>query len=165
MMTHISSSPVAFRAFSAPYAPPDEALAAELLSAARLDDAQEKQIDATASTLISAIRARDSAFGGVEDLLHEYALSTPEGVALMMLAVPDDVTAGAGPKAGGTRPSAAFRAGADDLRQCRGGGRECQPHCRERGGRGRPLTIFPNNSFTGAAEARLCAISSPDRHV
>ena len=82
----------------APYAPPDEAIAADLLaSAARPADA-EARIDARARRLIEAIRARTGGLGGVEDFLHAYALSTKEGLALMVLAeallrVPDAETA------------------------------------------------------------------------
>ena len=80
------------------YAPPDEAIAAELLaSAARPADA-EARIDARARRLVEAIRARSGGLGGVEDFLHAYALSTKEGLALMVLAeallrVPDAETA------------------------------------------------------------------------
>ncbi|HJS61044.1 MAG TPA: proline dehydrogenase family protein, partial [Pseudolabrys sp.] len=82
----------------ASYAPPDEAIAAELLaSASRRSDA-EARIDARATRLVGAIRARTGGLGGVEDFLHAYALSTKEGLALMVLAeallrVPDAETA------------------------------------------------------------------------
>jgi RHH-type transcriptional regulator, proline utilization regulon repressor / proline dehydrogenase / delta 1-pyrroline-5-carboxylate dehydrogenase len=82
----------------APYAPPDEAIAAALLgSAVRSRDA-EARIDTRARRLVEAIRARTGMLGGVEDFLHAYALSTKEGLALMVLAeallrVPDAETA------------------------------------------------------------------------
>src|SRR3954447_16936953 len=84
--------------FSVPYAPEDRAMASRLLGAARLDPAQEERIDRTASRLIEAIRANDDPLGGVEDMLREFALSTKEGLALMVLAeallrVPDARTA------------------------------------------------------------------------
>src|SRR5206468_12518853 len=84
--------------FSAPYAPDDRAMAARLLRAVRLDAAQEARIDRTATGLIEAIRANDDPLGGVEDMLREFALSTKEGLALMVLAeallrVPDARTA------------------------------------------------------------------------
>ena len=84
--------------FEAPYAGDDAAIAARLLDSARLAPAQEARIDATALRLIQAIRGRDDRFGGVEDMLREYALSTKEGLALMVLAeallrVPDAATA------------------------------------------------------------------------
>ncbi len=82
----------------APYAPPDETIAKALLvSATRSDDA-EARIDVRAGRLVEAIRARTGGFGGIEDFLHAYALSTKEGLALMVLAeallrVPDAETA------------------------------------------------------------------------
>jgi RHH-type proline utilization regulon transcriptional repressor/proline dehydrogenase/delta 1-pyrroline-5-carboxylate dehydrogenase len=86
--------------FDAPYAADDRALAAGLLGAAPLGAGREARIDRTATRLIAAIRARDDRFGGVEDMLREYALSTQEGLALMVLAeallrVPDAATADA----------------------------------------------------------------------
>jgi len=84
--------------FSAPYAPDDRAIAARLLPSARLSAEQEVHIDRTATRLIAAIRANDDPLGGVEDMLREFALSTREGLALMVLAeallrVPDARTA------------------------------------------------------------------------
>jgi RHH-type proline utilization regulon transcriptional repressor/proline dehydrogenase/delta 1-pyrroline-5-carboxylate dehydrogenase len=84
--------------FSAPYAPDDRALAGPLLEAARLPQAAEARIDRTARRLIAAIRAEHGGVGGVEDMLREFALSTKEGLALMVLAeallrVPDAATA------------------------------------------------------------------------
>jgi RHH-type transcriptional regulator, proline utilization regulon repressor / proline dehydrogenase / delta 1-pyrroline-5-carboxylate dehydrogenase len=90
--------PSAFPPFDAPYAPDDRILAARLLETARLSAAQEQRIDRTATRLIDAIRANDDRLGGVEDMLREFALSTREGLALMVLAeallrVPDARTA------------------------------------------------------------------------
>src|SRR5262249_50522496 len=56
------------------------------------------RIDARARRLVEAIRARTGGLGGIEDFLHAYALSTKEGLALMVLAeallrVPDPETA------------------------------------------------------------------------
>src|SRR6516165_8967290 len=90
-----AASPARFRA---PYAPPDEEIAAGLLrEAARARDA-ERRIDVYARRLIEGIRARAGGLGGIEDFLHAYSLSTKEGLALMVLAeallrVPDSVTA------------------------------------------------------------------------
>ena len=86
--------------FSAPYAPDDAAIAARLLGTAKLSAAQEARIDRTATRLIESIRANDDPLGGVEDMLREFALSTKEGLALMVLAeallrVPDARTADA----------------------------------------------------------------------
>jgi RHH-type proline utilization regulon transcriptional repressor/proline dehydrogenase/delta 1-pyrroline-5-carboxylate dehydrogenase len=85
-------------AFHAPYAPPDEQIAAALLAQESRDTAGDRRIDALATRLIEAIRARSSGIGGVEDFLHAYSLSTREGLALMVLAeallrVPDTPTA------------------------------------------------------------------------
>src|ERR1700709_1466010 len=86
--------------FSAPYAADDGVIAAGLLARAAPDPAREMRIDRTASRLIEAIRATDDRLGGVEDMLREFALSTKEGLALMVLAeallrVPDARTADA----------------------------------------------------------------------
>jgi RHH-type proline utilization regulon transcriptional repressor/proline dehydrogenase/delta 1-pyrroline-5-carboxylate dehydrogenase len=84
--------------FRAAYAPADEALASDLLDAAGRSPEAEARIDARATRLVDAIRARRGRLGGVEDFLHAYALSTKEGLALMVLAeallrVPDAATA------------------------------------------------------------------------
>jgi RHH-type transcriptional regulator, proline utilization regulon repressor / proline dehydrogenase / delta 1-pyrroline-5-carboxylate dehydrogenase len=84
--------------FSAVYAPDDAGLAAKLLAVARLAPDQEARIDRTATRLIGAVRASEDRLGGVEDMLREFALSTKEGLALMVLAeallrVPDARTA------------------------------------------------------------------------
>lgn len=84
--------------FSAPYAPDDTEIAARLLQASHLSPPQEARIDRSATRLIEAIRKRDDRLGGVEDMLREFALSTKEGLALMVLAeallrVPDARTA------------------------------------------------------------------------
>ncbi|WP_376802342.1 bifunctional proline dehydrogenase/L-glutamate gamma-semialdehyde dehydrogenase PutA [Candidatus Raskinella chloraquaticus] len=85
-------------AFRTDYASPDEAIAVRLLREAGRDQAGEQQIDALATRLITAIRAKSGGLGGVEDVLREYSLSTKEGLALMVLAeallrVPDAATA------------------------------------------------------------------------
>lgn len=84
--------------FSAAYAPDDVATASALLEDSRLGAEQEARIDATATRLIEAIRSNDDPLGGIEDMLREFALSTREGLALMVLAeallrVPDARTA------------------------------------------------------------------------
>ena len=106
VMTSDSSS---FRLFVAPYAPDDGVIAARLLETARLSVGQDERIDRTATRLIDAIRANDDGLGGVEDMLREFALSTKEGLALMVLAeallrVPDARTAGM-PSRFASRPS------------------------------------------------------------
>src|SRR3954463_12530740 len=84
--------------FRAPYAPPDEALAQALLANAPRTADAEARIDARATRLVGAIRAKSGGLGGIEDFLREYSLSTREGLALMVLAeallrVPDAATA------------------------------------------------------------------------
>src|SRR3954453_20185852 len=84
--------------FRAPYGPPDDAIAAELLPQATRPAVAEHRIDAYAGHLIAGIRARAGGLGGIEDFLHAYSLSTKEGLALMVLAeallrVPDAATA------------------------------------------------------------------------
>jgi RHH-type proline utilization regulon transcriptional repressor/proline dehydrogenase/delta 1-pyrroline-5-carboxylate dehydrogenase len=84
--------------FTSPYAPDDKAIASRLLATTRLSAEQDARIDRTATRLIGAIRDTDDRLGGVEDMLREFALSTKEGLALMVLAeallrVPDARTA------------------------------------------------------------------------
>jgi RHH-type proline utilization regulon transcriptional repressor/proline dehydrogenase/delta 1-pyrroline-5-carboxylate dehydrogenase len=96
---HVMMSDIASRQqFRAPYAPDDRGIAARLLETAGLSTAQEERIDRVATRLIDTIRASDDRLGGVEDMLREFALSTKEGLALMVLAeallrVPDARTA------------------------------------------------------------------------
>jgi RHH-type proline utilization regulon transcriptional repressor/proline dehydrogenase/delta 1-pyrroline-5-carboxylate dehydrogenase len=88
----------AYPQFQAPYAPDDRILAGRLLEGAKSDPERDTRIDRTAAALIEAIRSNDDRLGGVEDMLREFALSTREGLALMVLAeallrVPDAGTA------------------------------------------------------------------------
>lgn len=94
----MSAAESVMRQFRAPFAPPDEQVAAGLLAGASRDESAENRIDARARRLVEAIRARAHGLGGVEDFLHAYSLSTKEGLALMVLAeallrVPDTATA------------------------------------------------------------------------
>src|ERR1700691_45497 len=94
----MKSDPASVPLFTAPYASDDGAIAARLVGAARFNAEQDKRIDRTAPRLIDAIRKHDDRLGGVEDMLREFALSTKEGLALMVLAeallrVPDARTA------------------------------------------------------------------------
>src|SRR5690349_2922291 len=82
----------------APYAPPDASIARSLLQRAGRSTEAETRVDRRARSLVEAIRARTGGVGAVEDFLHVYALSTKEGLALMVLAeallrVPDSETA------------------------------------------------------------------------
>jgi RHH-type proline utilization regulon transcriptional repressor/proline dehydrogenase/delta 1-pyrroline-5-carboxylate dehydrogenase len=89
--------------FHAPYAPPDEDLAALLLADAVREPDADSRVDARARKMVEAIRAKAGGggigtFGGIDDFLHAYSLSTKEGLALMVLAeallrVPDAATA------------------------------------------------------------------------
>jgi RHH-type proline utilization regulon transcriptional repressor/proline dehydrogenase/delta 1-pyrroline-5-carboxylate dehydrogenase len=84
--------------FAAPYSPDDAALARTLFARTGLSPEGETRVDALAGDLIGAIRREERGLGGVEEMLREYALSTKEGLALMVLAeallrVPDSGTA------------------------------------------------------------------------
>ncbi|SCY23419.1 bifunctional proline dehydrogenase/L-glutamate gamma-semialdehyde dehydrogenase PutA [Microvirga guangxiensis] len=84
--------------FNPPFAEDDKAIAARLLASSRLSPERERRVDERATRLIEAIRAKGGGLGGVEEMLREYALSTKEGLALMVLAeallrVPDAATA------------------------------------------------------------------------
>ena len=84
--------------FRAPFAPPDEDLAARFLADAARDGPAEERVDTRARRWVEAIRAKAGGLGGIEDFLHAYSLSTQEGLALMVLAeallrVPDAATA------------------------------------------------------------------------
>ena len=94
----MKSDPASVPHFTAAYAPDDRAIASLLLKEARMSATQDARIDLTATRLIEAIRSSDDRLGGVEDMLREFALSTREGLALMVLAeallrVPDARTA------------------------------------------------------------------------
>ena len=83
--------------FAAPYAPDDSELIRGFIAATRFDAAAETRIDDSATALVEAIRAKAGAIGGLEDFLREFALSTREGLALMVLAeallrIPDAAT-------------------------------------------------------------------------
>jgi len=67
-----------------------------LLEAATIDDATKRKIADTARRLIETMRAKYKG-NGVEGLVHEYSLSSHEGIALMCLAeallrIPDKAT-------------------------------------------------------------------------
>ena len=68
-----------------------------ILAAARLPPTANRRIQATAQHLVATVRAKGPGHGGIDAFLHEYALSSPEGVALMCLAeallrIPDSDT-------------------------------------------------------------------------
>ena len=85
------------RPFAADYSPADEALVPQLLAETAADAATEARIGDRARRYVTAIRHARGGIGGLEDFMHEYSLSTPEGLALMSLAeallrVPDAAT-------------------------------------------------------------------------
>jgi RHH-type proline utilization regulon transcriptional repressor/proline dehydrogenase/delta 1-pyrroline-5-carboxylate dehydrogenase len=78
------------------YRRPETACVAALLEQASLPDETRAQAARTARGLITALRAKHKG-SGVEGLVHEYSLSSQEGVALMCLAeallrIPDTAT-------------------------------------------------------------------------
>jgi RHH-type proline utilization regulon transcriptional repressor/proline dehydrogenase/delta 1-pyrroline-5-carboxylate dehydrogenase len=88
----------AFQPFDAPFAEDDDAIAARLLAAHRSSSENQSAVEEKARAFIAAIRAQSGGFGGVEQLLREFSLSTKEGIALMVLAeallrIPDADTA------------------------------------------------------------------------
>jgi RHH-type proline utilization regulon transcriptional repressor/proline dehydrogenase/delta 1-pyrroline-5-carboxylate dehydrogenase len=94
----MNPAPSAALPFNPPFAEDDKAIAARLLAGSRLSPERERRVDEQATRLIEAIRAKGGGLGGVEEMLREYALSTKEGLALMVLAeallrVPDAATA------------------------------------------------------------------------
>src|SRR5215831_9657315 len=76
----------------------DEAAADALIhAAAKFSPEAERRIHETARRLVARVRESGPARGGIDAFLHEYRLSTPEGVALMCLAeallrIPDSDT-------------------------------------------------------------------------
>src|SRR5688500_6139530 len=69
-----------------------------LLAAAEQHPAALARIQARARALVEIVRQRRREGSGIDALLHEYQLSTPEGVVLMCLAeallrIPDEATA------------------------------------------------------------------------
>lgn len=84
------------QAITAAYRLPEAEAVAALLESATLAPEQRNAVAATARKLISALRAKHKGTG-VEGLVHEYSLSSQEGVALMCLAeallrIPDTAT-------------------------------------------------------------------------
>ncbi|WP_160006225.1 trifunctional transcriptional regulator/proline dehydrogenase/L-glutamate gamma-semialdehyde dehydrogenase [Rhizobium sp. 18055] len=84
------------RAITAAYRTPETVCVPRLVEAAALSDHTRKAAADTARKLIEALRAKHKGTG-VEGLVHEYSLSSQEGVALMCLAeallrIPDSAT-------------------------------------------------------------------------
>ncbi|MGH6874302.1 MAG: bifunctional proline dehydrogenase/L-glutamate gamma-semialdehyde dehydrogenase, partial [Aestuariivirgaceae bacterium] len=72
--------------------------ATELAHRVLLSPAESERVEEIAKGLVSNVRANRSAQGGIDAFMHEYALSSEEGVVLMCLAeallrIPDAETA------------------------------------------------------------------------
>jgi RHH-type proline utilization regulon transcriptional repressor/proline dehydrogenase/delta 1-pyrroline-5-carboxylate dehydrogenase len=83
--------------FAADYAPPDEALVPRLIAEVAHAPEVDRRVSDRARRYVDAIRHAHGGIGGLEDFMHEYSLSTKEGLALMSLAeallrVPDAET-------------------------------------------------------------------------
>jgi RHH-type proline utilization regulon transcriptional repressor/proline dehydrogenase/delta 1-pyrroline-5-carboxylate dehydrogenase len=73
-------------------------LVESLVAKARFSEEERRRIEALATKLVSAARAGRRESGGVDSFLHEYGLSSEEGVLLLCLAeallrIPDSATA------------------------------------------------------------------------
>lgn len=78
----------------------EDAVVAELLDEATCSAEEQAKVDSTAARLVSAVRSSRAGKGGVDAFMHEYDLSTREGLTLMCLAeallrIPDASTADA----------------------------------------------------------------------
>ena len=69
-------------AITSAYRLPEPEIVPALIDAAAVEPQQDKAIRSTAEKAVRGIRAK-GAGGRVEGLMHEYALSSQEGVALM----------------------------------------------------------------------------------
>lgn len=83
-------------AITAAYRRPEPECVPVLIGQAKLSDAQRAPVQALARKLVEAMRGKQTG-GGVEGLIHEFSLSSQEGVALMCLAeallrIPDKAT-------------------------------------------------------------------------
>jgi len=84
-------------AIRAAYRAPEPVCVPPLVEEARLDPALSAEVQSLAHGLVSKMRAERGHAFGVEALMKEFSLSTPEGMALMCLAesllrIPDDET-------------------------------------------------------------------------
>jgi RHH-type proline utilization regulon transcriptional repressor/proline dehydrogenase/delta 1-pyrroline-5-carboxylate dehydrogenase len=75
----------------------EESLVEELIARARFSPEQKRRIEALATSLVEAAREGRATSGGVDSFLHEYGLSSEEGVLLLCLAeallrIPDSET-------------------------------------------------------------------------
>ena len=72
-------------AITTPYRRPEDQCVRDLLASATLPELAASQVSKIARRLVEALRAKGSP-AGVQRLIHEYALSSQEGIALMCLA-------------------------------------------------------------------------------
>ena len=84
-------------AISAAYLRDEAAALEDIIPKARLGAAEERQVERRARGLVEGVRAARRSAGGVDALLHEYDLSSEEGIVLMCLAeallrIPDTET-------------------------------------------------------------------------
>ncbi len=84
-------------AIRAPHREPEAAAIDRLLQVYDVSNTTREEISRHAANLISAVRERDQAAGLIDALMHEYDLSSDEGLVLMMLAeallrIPDSAT-------------------------------------------------------------------------
>jgi RHH-type proline utilization regulon transcriptional repressor/proline dehydrogenase/delta 1-pyrroline-5-carboxylate dehydrogenase len=99
LFPHPPPAPSALRAAIAAAHLADETACVErLLIEAALDTAALQRVDGMARQLVTAVRRKPLPFGGLDGFLHEYDLSSQEGVVLMCLAeallrIPDAATA------------------------------------------------------------------------
>lgn len=100
-MTSLKSGPVAReplrQAMDKLYLADEESCAHKLLESLRLSRADNQKIQRRTENLVTNVRKKGEAAGGIEAFLREYNLSTEEGVVLMCLAeallrIPDDGT-------------------------------------------------------------------------
>ncbi len=83
--------------FAARYAPDETKLVEELLARNDFDEELEQRIRVRATRFVDGIRDKSNGIGALEEFMHEYSLTTKEGLALMVLAeallrVPDAKT-------------------------------------------------------------------------
>jgi RHH-type proline utilization regulon transcriptional repressor/proline dehydrogenase/delta 1-pyrroline-5-carboxylate dehydrogenase len=99
LFSHQAPAPSALRIAVAAAHLADESTCVErLLGEAALDAGALKRVDGMARQLVAAVRQKHLSFGGLDAFLHEYDLSSQEGVVLMCLAeallrIPDAETA------------------------------------------------------------------------
>ncbi|HXZ68242.1 MAG TPA: proline dehydrogenase family protein, partial [Alphaproteobacteria bacterium] len=73
-------------AISADYLADETAILGKIIPIARLDAGETRQVERIARRLVEGVRAGRHRTGGIDAMLHEYDLSSEEGVVLMCLA-------------------------------------------------------------------------------